>query len=166
MIFTRYRLAMWALFLAGVYFLLALLVKPALLIVIFNGVFLGVAVAVAIVYTPLVWFTLFKYKFDRVAQLSVGIALLWINVIGQRFWSFLFRLNGSPESWLYGHFLSFITFVAIVGGALFVTAPGYPSDTKITPIDAWGENRNLLLGLGFIGGLTTFVLSVWPGVNF
>ncbi len=163
---TRYRLIMWAVIALLIYTLLALTVPPPMLIAILNGVFLGVAVAVTIVYAPLVWFTIFKFKFDRVSQLAVGIGLLWASVIAQRFWSFLFRYNGSPASWLNGYFISAVTFASIVAGILFVTAPGYPPESRPIPVELWGANRKLLTVLGTIGGVTTFVLSIYPGINF
>jgi hypothetical protein len=164
--FTRYKLAMWAVFAVCLYALLAYTVPAVMLIAVLNGIFLGVAVAVTIVYAPLIWFSMFKYKFDRVSQLSVGIGLLWFSVIAQRFWSFLFRYNGSPESWLNGYFISAIGFVSIIAGVLFVTAPAYPDEPPLTPIDLWGGNRKLLILLGLAGGVTTFVLSIYPGIDF
>jgi hypothetical protein len=166
MCFTRYKLVLWALFAACLYVLLAYTVPAVTLIAILNGIFLGVAVAVTIVYAPLIWFSMFKFKFDRVSQLSVGIGLLWFSVIAQRFWSFLFRYKGSPEAWLNGYFISAIGFVSIIAGILFVTAPAYPPDPPIEPIDLWGGNRKLLIVLGLLGGISTFVLSIYPGIDF
>jgi hypothetical protein len=166
MCFTRYKLAMWAFFAFSVYVLLAYFVPSVTLIAILNGVFLGVAVAVTIVYAPLIWFSIFKFKFDRVSQLSVGIGLLWFSVISQRFWSFLFRYYGSQQDWLNGYFISAVTFVSIIAGGLFVTAPGYPPEPPIEPIDLWGSNRRLLTLLGIIGGVAAFALSIYPGINF
>ena len=157
---------MWAL-LAVVFFgVLQAFVPEADLIAILNGVFLGVIVAIGIVYGPLVWFTYRKGRLDRVSQLSIGIGLLWLSTAIQRAWSFYYRYNGSPQEWQNSWIVSLVAYLAIIGGALFVTAPGFPPISAEEPIELWGANRKLLLTLGFIGGFTTFVLSVYPGIRF
>lgn len=163
--FTRLRLTMWA-FLAGAFFVLLHMVVPVnALIAILNGIFLGVIVAVGIVYFPLIWFAFKHGKLDRVSQLSIGIALLWLSTAIARGWSFYFRYNGTPDIWRDHWIVSLIAYLAIIGGALFVTAPGYPALAEEEPFVFWGANRKLLLILGAIGGITTFVLSIYPGVR-
>jgi len=163
--FTRFRLAMWATIALAFFGVLQVCIPDRALIAILNGVFLGVIVAIAIVYTPLVWYTLRGARMDRVSQLSTGIALLWLSTAIQRAWSFYFRYQGAPPSLMDSWVVSFVAYLAIIGGALFVTAPGYPSSTANTSIELWGANRKLLLTLGAIGGLTTFALSVYPGIR-
>ena len=156
---------MWALVMAVFFVLLQWLVPDQALIAILNGIFLGVIVAIGIVYAPLVWFTLKYGRLDRVSQLSVGIALLWLSTAIARAWSFIYRYNGAPIDWQNSWVVSLIAYLAIIGGALFVTAPGYPASSENEPIVLWGANRKLLLALGAIGGITTFVLSVYPGIR-
>lgn len=165
MSFTRFRLAMWALAALAFYILLEAVMPNGVLLAILNGVFLGVIVAIGIVYAPLVWFTFVSGKLDRVSQLSVGIGLLWTSTAIQRAWSFYFRYNGAPDSWIDSPVVTFVAYLAILGGALFVTAPGFPSEAANEPIVLWGKNRKLLLILGTIGGTTTFLLSVYPGIR-
>lgn len=165
MSFTRFRLAMWALVAALLFTVIEWLVPNAAVIAIFNGIFLGVIVAIGIVYAPLVWYSLKLNRFDRVSQLSVGIGLLWLSTAVARGWSFYFRYKGAPQAWQNSWVISLIAYLAIIGGALFVTAPGYPPVDATEPIALWGANRKLLLTLGAIGGITTFVLSVYPGIR-
>lgn len=163
---TRSKLIMWAFVLAAVYMIAAIIVPSVRLIVVLNGIFLGIVVAVTIVYAPLIWSTLGRKEFDRVGQLSVGIGLLWASIASQRLWSSVFNYYQAPIEWINHPITGAITFMAIVGGCLFVTAPGYPPKTSIEPVELWGANRRLLLILGSLGGMLAFVLSVWPGIRF
>lgn len=163
---TRSKLILWAFVLAAIYTVIAMVVPSVHLIIVLNGVFLGIVVAVTIVYSPLIWLTLGRKEFDRVGQLSVGIGLLWLSIAGQRLWSSVFNYYKAPMEWVNHPVTGAITFVAIVGGCLFVTAPGYPPKTSIEPVELWGANRRLLLILGSLGGMLAFVLSVYPGIRF
>jgi len=156
----------WAWLIAGLFSIVAYFVPRVLLTSVLNGMFLGVFVAVAIVYMPLVWYSVRKGSFDRVSQLSVGIALLWVSVAGQRIYWLIWQANGLPQSWQFNQLLSGLILLSIIGGGLFVTAPGYPPDGVSDPIGVWGANRRLLLWLGALGGLITFAASLCSGYTF
>lgn len=154
---------LWAWPLLALFILLTTFVPRIALMTILNGIFLGVVVAVVIVYTPLVWVTIRKRKFDRVAQLSLGIGLMWLSVAGNRLYWIVWHSYGMPDEWRSNPFLTACVFVSIIGGCLFVTAPGYPPEGSLEPVEFWGHNRNLLLFFGVLGGLLTFGLSLYTG---
>jgi hypothetical protein len=163
---VKSKVFMWAWFLAGVFTLLALTVPRLQLMTILNGVFLGVVVAVIIVYSPVIWFTARKGRFDRVAQLSLGIGLMWLSIAGNQLYWIVWHYYGAPQSWQSNPFLASLVFLSIIGGCLFVTAPGFPPEGSLEPKEFWGTNRNLLLFFGVLGGIVTFGLSVFTGNAF
>lgn len=163
MIFDRMRLGMWALALALVFVVLSTFVPRVTLLTILNGVFLGIVAATLIVYSPLIWLTFRKVGFDRVSQLSLGVGLLFLSIASQRLYWIIWHIYGTPPSWQSNPVLAAIAFVSIIGGALFVTAPGFPPANSPEPIVLGGSNRKLLLILGGLGGVVTFIVSVTTG---
>lgn len=163
--FNKSRLILWAITFLFIFVLLDYLIPTLALLTILNGVFLGVVVAVTIVYSPLVWYTINKRSLDRVSQLSFGIGLLWMSIAAQKLWWSVFHYYGEPDAWRNSTVSAAISFLAIIGGCLFVTAPGYPPETSLEAVELWGGNRKLLLTLGAIGGTTAFILSIWPGIR-
>lgn len=163
---VKSRAFLWAWPLTALFVVLSTFVPRVQLMTILNGVFLGVVVAIIIVYSPLIWFTVRKGKFDRVAQLSLGIGLMWLSIAGNRLYWIVWHNYGAPQSWQSNPFLAALVFISIVGGCLFVTAPGYPPEGSLEPAEFWGRNRNLLLILGVLGGIVTFGLSVFTGNAF
>lgn len=164
--FSRARLFMWAIIHSFIFVTLSTFVPRLALMTILNGIFLGIVVAVVIVYTPLVWFTFKKNNVDRVSQLALGIALIWVSIAGQRLYWIVWHANGMPEEWRSNPFLAALAFIAIIGGGLFVTAPGYPPEGSPDEIEFWGANRNMLLFMGGLGGMATFALSLYSGGAF
>lgn len=157
--FTTARIVMWAAFLTAGYFLLAKIVTPTLLLDVINGAFLGVLVAVFIVYSPLVWDSLWNSKFDRVSQLSIGIGLLWLSIGMTKGWEGFIKYSGNPACLANHPLVGYIAFVAVCAGSLFVTAPGYHSTA--TPIPFGGGNRKLLLIFGALGAFVALVLHFY-----
>ncbi len=164
--FSRARLIMWALIHSFIFVALSSFVPRLALMTILNGVFLGIVVAVVIVYTPLVWLTFRRGNVDRVSQLALGIALLWVSIAGQRLYWIVWHANGMPEAWRSNPYLSALAFISIIGGGLFVTAPGYPPETSIDEISFLGANRKMLVVMGALGGMIASGLSVWSGGTF
>lgn len=163
---TKSKVILWAMLLAIVFVVVSSILPRIELMTILNGIFLGIVVAVVIVYSPLIWVTVRKPKFDRVSQLSLGIGLLWLSIAGQRLYWIIWHSYGAPNEWRSNPFLAAMVFLSIVGGCLFVTAPGYPPETSEETIELLGSNRNMLLFLGAIGGLITFGLSLYTGGAF
>jgi heme/copper-type cytochrome/quinol oxidase subunit 4 len=151
---------------AVVYAFSVMLVDKVQLLTVLNGIFLGVVTAVIIVYSPLFFLSLKKRSADRVSQLAIGIGLLWLAIAGQKIYWIVWKANDMPIEWQSNYFLSALTFLAIIGGGLFVTAPGYPSPQGVERVGIWGEHRNMLLTLGAIGGVLTFCISVYTGTAF
>jgi hypothetical protein len=160
---TKARLFMWASIYAAIFVVLALIFPRVVLLTLLNGIFLGIVVAVAIVYAPLLWLTIRRNSVDRVSQLALAISLIWISVAGQKLYWLIWQGNGMPVEWRSNQFLALFTFLSIIGGGLFVSAPGYPSEDNHSLAEFWGANRNLLLVLGTIGGVTTCAISLYTG---
>lgn len=164
--FSRSRLVMWALLYSAIFVTATTFIPRLALMTILNGIFLGIVVAVVIVYAPLVWFTFRRGRVDRVSQLAIAIALIWASIAGQRLYWIVWHANGMPEGWRSNPYLSALAFISIIGGGLFVTAPGYPPEGSGQHSEFWGSNRNLLLTLGALGGTITFGISVYSGGTF
>jgi hypothetical protein len=162
--FVKSKVFFWGCVIALFFSIVAYFTPRVLFTSVLNGVFLGVFVAVAIVYTPLIWASIGKGRLDRVSQLVIGIALLWVSVAGQRIYWLVWQANGLPQSWQFNQLLSGLILLSIIGGGLFVTAPGFPAN-DIDAAGVWGSNRKLLLWLGALGGLITFVISVSSGYS-
>lgn len=159
------RLVVWAAFFALLFAILTQSFSRVVLSSILNGIFLGVMVAVVIVYWPLIWFAFRKGSTDRVSQLALGIGLIWLSIAGQKVYWIVWQAHGMPVSWTANDLLSALTLLAIIGGGLFVTAPGYPSllPEEERQLMFWGANKKLLICLGALGGLITFAISVLSG---
>lgn len=156
------RFGLWAVVLSGLFVACVNLMPRVAFLAILNGVFLGVVVCVIIVYSPLVLATFYKPKTDRVSQLALGIGLIWLSIACQKIYWIIWHIYGAPLSWQSNGFLAWVSYIAIIGGCLFVTAPGFPPETSLdTQVELWGANRTLLLTLGAIGGVVAFVLSLW-----
>jgi len=164
--FTRSKLIMWAAIHICFFILISTFVPRLILMTVLNGVFLGIVVAVTIVYLPIVWQTFRKNEVDRVSQLAIGISLIWASIAGQRLYWIIWHNYGMPESWRSNPFLAFMSFISIIGGGLFVTAPGFPPSNSTEEAEFWGTNRNMLVALGVLGGVVTFSLSVFSGQVF
>lgn len=145
---TKSKALLWAIGLSAAFWLVAAFVPTVLLIDTLNGMFLGIAVAVILIYLPLVWHTIGSKTFDRAGQLSIGISLLWLSITMSRGWSAIYRYLGSPTYLLNSPIIAFFIFIACIGGGLFVTSPGYYPPP---PIPFGGYNRRLLAVFAFAG---------------
>jgi hypothetical protein len=77
--------------------------------------------------------------------------------------SIVWTINGKPPEWLDSITLPALTYIAIIGGGLFVMAPGYPPEALFQSVALWGANRKLLVGLGLAGGIIAFCISLYTG---
>ncbi len=162
---NRRNLLLWAIILAALFYVLSSFIPEPPFISLLNGIFFGVSVAVAIVYAPLIWYSIRYSKFDRVAQLSIGIGLVWLSAFLLRAWASFQRFFGDFNTAANSPFVGFFVYLGIIGGALFVTAPGY-YEPRDLPVKFGGRNRGLLLGLGAVGGLITSILYIVFGPRF
>jgi hypothetical protein len=131
---TTPKLVLWAVVLISLFIFIEKFTNTVMVITILNGVFFGISFAVLIVYLPLIIYTIRHNIFDRVSQLSIGVGLIWLALV-------------SP-------YTEFNIFLAIVGGVLFVSAPGY--DNKLPRFA--GSNRELMIILGITGGIITTLM--------
>ncbi len=161
---TRRNLILWGLGLIIFYSLTSFFVEEPPFINLLNGIFFGVSVAVSIVYAPLFLHSIQHPQFDRVSQLSIGIGLVWLSLLCQRLWNTANRYYGSADGAVNSPITGFIIFMAIVGGSLFVTAPGYTLGPP--PSRFMGKNRNMLVILAIIGGTLTTVIYLLVTPNF
>lgn len=143
-IFTQSGLLNSALVAAGVYLLGVVLLPQSVFIELLNGLFLGMIVAVTVVFFPLFWRSVRQRRFDRVAQLTIGIILTWLSLILSRSASTYSRILGDTSTMTGSHVVTLAAWLAIVGGILHVTAPGMLDD-KLR------YNRGLLLLAALIG---------------
>jgi len=157
----RRKFGLWALALTLLFVIVSTFIPRTPLLAILNGVFLGVVVCVGIVYFPLVWLTFWKGGIDRVSQLAVGIGLIWISIAGQRLYWIVWHYFDTPAGWQSNPFLAAMAYISVIGGCLFVTAPGYPSEPVSRHVEIWSANRALLFVLGAIGGTVAFLVSIW-----
>jgi hypothetical protein len=125
---TRSTLLIAAVAALGVYLLLASLMSTDLLVEVMNGLFLGMAVVVTVVFFPLIKRALAQREFDRVAQLTVGIVLSWVSMLLSRSvntYGKIFDVPGKAAgSWL----VAVAAYLAILSGILHITAPGMVDD--------------------------------------
>lgn len=159
----RSNFIVWAGVIIAIFSVISTFVESTMLLVILNGIFLGISTAAVIVYFPVISFALNRNNFDRVTLLAIGISLLWFSMMGQKVYSIIWQANGSPSDWHSNPFLVILAFMAIIAGALFVTAPGYPpSEDKLPSVSPMlGENRYLLFFLGGVGGIAALILSIY-----
>ena len=159
---TTPKLLVWAVFLTLIFLLINNFVDSRILISVLNGIFFGISAAVLIVYSPLIHYTITNNVFDRISQLCIGIGLVWLSMVAQRGWSMYNRFFGNINATANSPFTGFIVFVAILGGVLFVSAPGYNNSL---PRFA-GKNREMLTWFAVIGGLITGVMYYYMQTSF
>jgi hypothetical protein len=147
--------------LTSLYAVLALTVPVLAFIDLLNGIFVGVMLAVIIVYFPVFYKSLKSQTFDRTAQLAVGIGLIWASLAIARVYSAWLFASGKNGGFLLSPVGGFAIFLAIIGGALHITAPGYPADSDPPlPVAFAGRNRWLLLFSGVTGGIVALLLRI------
>lgn len=104
------------------------LVPTPVLIELLNGLFLGLAFSVSVVFAPLLWRAIKVKRFDRVAQLTVGIILTWISLALSRLASVVGVIVDRPGSMVGSHIVGLAAYLAVLGGILHITAPGMFED--------------------------------------
>ena len=156
---VRSRIVLAGIALSLIYLSLAWVLPLSAFIDVLNGIFVGVMVAVAIVYFPLFWASLRTPRFDRTAQLSVGIGCVWLSLAIARVFSAWLFVNNETGGFLSNPISGYAIFLAIIGGALHITAPGYPPENSPPlPVRFAGNNRWLLLFSAIVGGAGAVLL--------
>ena len=122
--FLRSEIVLYVLLSLLCYLMLNAMLPAALLIQLLNAAFFGVSVAVLLSLLPLVMRAISHAQFDRISQLSVGIAISWFAIVIMHLNVVLWRSLNHPH-WLFNSPLtSFASFLAIIGGILYIAAPG------------------------------------------
>jgi hypothetical protein len=140
--------------LVGLYFA----VPPVHLVVILNSVLIGMLMSVAVAYSRLIWDALSgKGEWDRVRQMAIGIAILWMAYTLSTVNSVFVRAGlsysmGDP---------SFITIAsrygAIVAAVLQITAPDLGNPLF------YGRDRKLLWLSFSVGAVTALAVLLLQG---
>ena len=130
--------------LAIMYVVLRLAVPQPWLSDIMNSLFLGITGTVTVVFAPLAWRAFQDRAFNRVSQLTFGILLTWVSLFGA-------KLVGHVSQTYYPDISLFLSYLAIIGGVLHVTAAGMDGPE-------WRYHRSLLL-CGLLSGLALFVIT-------
>lgn len=140
--------------LATALYVLALVALPTRVFVeVLNGLFLGMVVAVTVVFFPLFVRAISQRKFDRVAQLTIGIILTWLSLIISRSVNAMGKVLGNTEVLATSPMVTLAAYLAILGGVLHVTAPGMLDDRL-------RYNKSLLLFAGALG-LTIALIMIY-----
>ncbi len=109
---------------AFVYALLRLMLSPDELVILLNGLFAGSITAVAVAYGPLIWYAVIgRHPYDRVWQMTLGFAVLWLAVcVGVANSVFLRASDLAPPT---TDLTPIARFLAIIAACIQVTAPDF-----------------------------------------
>lgn len=134
---------------------------PIALIIVLNGIFIGMMVAISVAYHRiLIGSIMGKGEYNRVRQMALGIAVGWVAIAVGAFNSVYIR---SMDIDIPTTPLTALTrFLAIVAAILQITAPDFGQGIF------YGRDRRVLwLGgvLGALAGLVT-ILVQWGGLQF
>lgn len=103
---------------------LFVVVPTGVLTEVLNGVFLGLFGAVCVVFAPLFFRAVRAKDFDRVSQLTIGIALSLNSLLISRGLSVAARSGMDVNMLRDSPFVALAAYLAILGAVLHVTAPG------------------------------------------
>lgn len=150
---VKNRVVVWIVAAAAIYAILFWTVPPAPLIIIFNGIFVGVMVSLSIAYFNLIKYSILNtYDFDRSNQFALGVAIAWLVIVIGIFNSVYVR---SSESSVAGSDLTaLIRYLAIFAAVVQVTALDFGQNIF------YGRDRRLLL-IGGIAGLIVAILVIY-----
>jgi hypothetical protein len=156
-VLARSRIVRTAILLVAGYWMAALLLPSIILIQALNYVLISVALAVSIAYLPDVLHAIRMDRVDRVAQLSLGIALSWMAVLINRSWVGVIRVTDAE--WMRtSPVIGFYVFLSVLAGVLHITAPG--------AVDGVIPKRNqIILGVAIGVGLLVAWVVIWLGLG-
>lgn len=128
------------------------LLPISLLVAICNGMLVGVGVALAIAYGPLILSSVFKRPYDRVRQMTIGIFLLWIALALPVSGSIYQKMADLPNQ--NTMMVASGRFVAIIAAILQVTAPDFGKGML------YGRDRKMLAVGILTGAITAWLVTV------
>lgn len=125
----RSRAALFVLLAGVVFALLALVVPKHILLPVMSAACVGIVGTVTVIFSPLIIRALKDKEFDRVSQLMIGMLLMWLSLLGSRFTSLYIDITGDV-SVSQSPVVAFLAYMAVIGGALHITAPGFVPNSK------------------------------------
>lgn len=103
-----------------------------------NGVYVGVAVVIFLVFRKVTFDTLFgRGEYRRAQRMALGIALLWTAFNLRTLISILYRATDNQEWILDLPLGALVTYTAIIAGWLQITSPGF----GVSPGYIHGQSR-------------------------
>ena len=122
---------------------------------ILNGIFVGVAVVVCLVFWRVTLDTVSgRGEYHRAQRMALGITLLWVAFNLRTFQSILYRATDNAQWVLDLPTSAAVTFIAIIAGYLQITSPGF----RMQPGYVHGHSRArlafaVILGTVVAGGV-------------
>lgn len=150
--------------LAVFYLLMAIFIPTEFLVEILNGTFLGVSVALFVVYWRLWWFTirLARQEYHRADQYALGTEIAWLATFLNRGYAAYLRIEGISNSTTDTHWVGIFVYMWIIGGALQVTSPGMYRGL-VSGRDKW--TLYISAAVGTLVGVTVVLAQAW-GTGF
>lgn len=109
---------------AGFYAILRLVLPNDQLIILLNGLFAGAITGVAVTYGPLIWYAVLgRYPYDRVWQMTLGFAILWLAVCVGVANSVFLRATGADIP--YSELTPIARYLAVIAACVQITAPDF-----------------------------------------
>lgn len=127
-VFTRSEFLFHVLLAGFGYIILSQIIPAAWLVVLLNSIFVGVSVSVLFVLSPLAIRAVKTRTFDKVSQLSTGIIVTWVSLLVMRGISVIIHAQNKTAPLVNSPAVSIATYLAIIGGLLYITAPGMPQE--------------------------------------
>ena len=147
----RSRAALFVLLAGVVFALLALVIPKQVLLPVMNAACIGIVGTVTVIFSPLIVRAFKDKEFDRVSQLMIGMLLMWLSLLGSRFTSLYINITGDV-SVAQSPVVAFLAYMAVLGGALHITAPSFVPNSKES------IRRNFILGATVGVALTVLTL--------
>ena len=145
--------------LSALFFVLITAVPTPLLVMVLNGIFTGVLIAVAYAYGPLIYQAIFnRYEYSGARQMALGILCLWLAFILSRSYSVIYRIMDRPERLQDIPLIPVAIYLAIIGGILQVTA----AEFDLGPFSS-RDKKTLWIAsiLGFVVAIVIILLQVY-----
>lgn len=147
------RVTLGALGLAALFFGLVAYSDPESLIIVLNGIFAGCMVAIVVAYHRLIaGAALGIGEYDRVRQMTMGFAVIWIAICLSSMTSIYARSEGTPLTAPMS--TAGVRFLFILGAIMQITAPDFGLGLF------HGRDRKTLW-LGFVLGLITAIGTIY-----
>lgn len=132
---------------------MVLVVPTSDLIELLNGLFLGLAVLVGIVWGPGLARTLVsRGPVNRVKLFAAGIGCIWLSVLLQRLLSFAYRYFGRPDGWTDHWAWSLAIWLAMMGAVYHIAASGTDDTGR------FNDPERLLLYIGVPASLAATLI--------